>query len=206
VLVSVSVSVPGCGLRGPAVATRSPRLCYDLGVPPHPPSDAATRAARCIATVGGLGDRLPAPGTTAGSLPATLLWSAPALVLGGPWQLGAVTAVLTVAAIAVGVWAAGVEAARRGGGDPGPVVIDEVAGQWLCFLVALPLVALGSLREVALFAGGGFLLFRVFDVVKPWPVRPLERLPGGIGIVADDLAAGALAGMFLALGWRLLGV
>ena len=182
------------------------RLCYDRGVPAQPPSDTTARAARLIATVGGLGDRLPAPGTTAGSLPATLLWSVLALVVSGPWQLAAVTALLTVAAIAVGVWAAGVEETRRGSGDPGPVVIDEVAGQWLCFLVALPLAALGGVRDVALFAGCGFLLFRAFDIVKPWPVRPLERLPGGIGIVADDLAAGALAGMFLALGWRLLGV
>jgi len=175
-------------------------------VPPQPPATTATRAARLIATVGGLGDRLPAPGTTAGSLPATLLWSVLALVVSGPWQLAAVTALLTVAAIAVGVWAAGLEGARRSVDDPGPVVIDEVAGQWLCFLVALPLAALGGVRDVALFAGCGFLLFRAFDIFKPWPVRPLERLPGGIGIVADDLAAGALAGLFLALGWRLLGV
>jgi phosphatidylglycerophosphatase A len=162
------------------------------------------RAARLIATVGGLGERLPAPGTTAGSLPAALLWSVLALLLRGPWQLAAVTALLTVAAIAVGVWAADVEETRRGGSDPGPVVIDEVAGQWLCFLVALPLAVPGSVREVALFAAAGFLLFRVFDVAKPWPVRLLERLPGGIGIVADDLAAGAIAGILLALGWRFL--
>ena len=173
-------------------------------MPARPPSHAKAQAARLIATVGGLGDRLPAPGTTAGSLPATLLWSAAALVLGRPWPLAAVTALLTLAAIAVGVWAAGVEETRRGGSDPGPVVIDEVAGQWLCFLVALPLATPGSVRDVALFATAGFLLFRVFDVAKPWPVRPLERLPGGIGIVADDLAAGAIAGILLALGWRFL--
>ena len=172
---------------------------------PAPSSSPATaRAARLIATVGGLGDRLPAPGTTAGSLPATVLWSAAALVAGSPWQLAAVTALLTVAAIAVGVWAAGVEEMRRGGSDPGPVVIDEVAGQWLCFLVALPLASPSGAREVALFAGAGFFLFRAFDVLKPWPVRSLERLPGGVGIVADDLAAGAIAGMLLAVGWRLL--
>jgi phosphatidylglycerophosphatase A len=173
-------------------------------VSPQPPANATARAARLIATVGGLGERLPAPGTTAGSLPAALLWSVLALLLRKPWQLAAVTAVLAVAAIAVGVWAAGVEETRRGGNDPGPVVIDEVAGQWLCFLVALPLAALGSVRDVVVFAGGGFLLFRIFDVVKPWPVRPLERLPGGAGIVADDLAAGAIAGIVLALGWRFL--
>jgi phosphatidylglycerophosphatase A len=173
-------------------------------VPAPSSSPATVRAARLIATVGGLGDLLPAPGTTAGSLPAALLWSAAALVAGSPWQLAIATAALAVVATAVGVWAAGVEGARRGVDDPGPVVIDEVAGQWLCFLVALPLATLGGARDVALFAGAGFFLFRVFDVVKPWPVRSLERLPGGIGIVADDLAAGAIAGMLLAAGWRLL--
>jgi len=173
-------------------------------VPPRPPSATTARAARLIATVGGLGDRRPAPGTTAGSLPAALLWSASVFLAGGFWQLIAVTAALTVAATAVGVWAADVEGARRGG-DPGPVVIDEVAGQWLCFLVALPLATFDAVRDVALFAVAGFLLFRFFDVVKPWPVRPLERLPGGIGIVADDLAAGALAGMLLAVIWRFVG-
>jgi phosphatidylglycerophosphatase A len=162
------------------------------------------RAARLIATVGGLGDRLPAPGTTAGSLPAALLWSAAALVVAGFWPRIVITLALTLAASVVAVWAAGVEGARRGVGDPGPVVIDEVAGQWLCFLVALPLATPGTVRDVALFATAGFLLFRVFDVAKPWPIRPLERLPGGIGIVADDLAAGAIAGFLLALGWRFL--
>jgi len=187
--------------RGPA-RVRGPPLCYDHGVPAHPPSQAVGRAARLIATVGGLGDLLPAPGTTAGSLPAALLWSAAALVVVGFWQLLAATAALTLVATVVGVWAAGTEGARRGIADPGPVVIDEVAGQWLCFLVALPLAAPVGVQDVALFSGAGFLLFRVFDVAKPWPVRSLERLPGGIGIVADDLAAGAISGILLALGWR----
>lgn len=174
-------------------------------MPQQPPAHATARAARLVATVGGLGDRLPAPGTTAGSLPAALLWSAAALLSSGLWALIVVTAALTVAAAAAGVWASGLEAARRGRVDPGPVVIDEVAGQWLCYLAGLPLARFGGASGVALFAAAGFLLFRFFDVVKPWPVRPLERLPGGIGIVADDLAAGALAGMLLALGWRFLG-
>ena len=160
------------------------------------------RTARWIATVGGLGDLLPAPGTTAGSLPAMVIWLLLAVTLGTSWRLIVATAVLTVAATAVGVWASDVEARRRGRGDPGPVVIDEVAGQWLCYAVALAFVVIGDGRTLALFGVSGFLLFRFFDVVKPWPVGRLERLPGGIGIVADDLAAGALAGMLLAVAWR----
>ena len=76
-------------------------------MPQQPPAHATARAARLIATVGGLGDRLPAPGTTAGSLPAALLWSAAALLSSGLWALIVVTAALTVAAAAAGVWASG---------------------------------------------------------------------------------------------------
>lgn len=166
--------------------------------------DNASRAARWIATVGGLGDRLPAPGTTAGSFPAFVVWWLLGVTIGASWRLIMITAVLTAAAIIVGVWASEAEARRRGRGDPGPVVIDEVAGQWLCYAVAQPFVVLGDWRALALFGAAGFLLFRAFDVVKPWPIRRLERLPGGIGIVADDLAAGALAGILLAVAWRSL--
>ncbi len=145
--------------------------------------------ARALATVGGLGDRLPAPGTTVGSLAgAALYWGASAV-----WP-DAVTAV-ALAGLAVllplSVWACGAEARRRGAVDPGPVVLDEVAGQW----VALAVVAIARRRSPGLGElAAAFLLFRAFDVVKPWPIRRLEALPGGWGIVADDLAAGLAAG------------
>ncbi len=160
------------------------------------------RLARAVATTCGLGDRLPAPGTFAGSLPAALAWWALAAALPARLPLALATAALVALAVAVGIPAAGAEAARRGRHDPGPVVVDEVAGQWLAYLAALPLLPPGLplWRAVA----GGFLLFRAFDIVKPWPVRRLERLPGGLGIVADDLAAGLEAGLALALVARLL--
>jgi phosphatidylglycerophosphatase A len=80
------------------------------------------------------------------------------------------------------------------------VVLDEVAGQWL----ALAVVALARSRPpVPSELVVAFLLFRLLDVAKPWPIRPLERLPGGWGIVADDLAAAVAAGL-LALGVSLL--
>ncbi len=82
--------------------------------------------------------------------------------------------------------------------DPGQVVLDEIA--------ALPIVF--SMVPVDLTTGvAGFLWFRLFDITKPWPVRRLEKFPGGIGIVADDLAAGVYAGAALWLtvwlfGWQ----
>jgi phosphatidylglycerophosphatase A len=76
--------------------------------------------------------------------------------------------------------------------DPGPVVLDEVVGQWLALAVLVAwrpgVPGLGML-------GLSFLLFRAFDVLKPWPISALERLPGGWGIVADDLAAGLAAAL-----------
>jgi phosphatidylglycerophosphatase A len=150
-----------------------------------------------IATCGGLGNLVPAPGTLAGSLPAALVWWGVMSVL--PWSPARMlaTTLLVVAAIIAGIWAGEIEAARRGTGDPGPVVIDEVAGQWLTYLVALPFLALDSWHSLLIAAAAGLLLFRLFDIVKVWPVNRFERLPGGLGIMADDLAAGIYAGAVL---------
>jgi phosphatidylglycerophosphatase A len=146
--------------------------------------------ARLLATVGGLGDRLPAPGTTVGSLTGLLLfWGASRV---WPQPVWAVAVGGLAVLLPLSVWACGVEATRRGEPDPGPVVLDEVTGQWLtCAAIAL-------VRSRGLAAGelaAGFLLFRILDVAKPWPIRRLERLPGGWGIVADDLAAAVAAGL-----------
>jgi len=163
---------------------------------PGTETDIAGRWAWRLATVFGLGERLPAPGTLAGSLPAALLWLAMAAVAPSDLVLVA-TVVLTAAAAAAGTWAGELEARRRGHDDPGSVVVDEVAGQWLTLAVAAPWIPAGSLG-VAAAAGAGFVAFRLLDVLKPWPVSQLERLPGGLGIMADDLAAGALAGAAVA--------
>ena len=82
--------------------------------------------------------------------------------------------------------------------------VDEIDGQSLTYLVAMPFVPLQSPIHLAVFALAGVLLYRFFDILKPWPIRAFERLPGGIGIVADDLAAGYFAAAVLAIGWRLL--
>jgi len=160
--------------------------------------------ARAVATFGGLGDRLPAPGTTVGSIPPTLLWFGLCAVLpNNPLRL-ALTAVGLVVFAVLGIWSSEIEAARRGENDPRPIVVDEAAGQWLTFLVALPFLPVLSTGQLAVFAAAGFLLFRLFDVVKLWPIRAFEKLEGGIGIVADDLAAGYFAAACLVIGWKIL--
>lgn len=137
-----------------------------------------------VATGFGSGHSPFAPGT-AGSLVGVLLFL-PLVGLAWPTQLAA-----TVALTLVGVLAATRVARIVGRKDPGLVVVDEVAGQWVTFL-ALPFTPVTALA--------GFLLFRVMDIVKPWPARDLERLPGGLGIMADDVAAGIYAQLALRVG------
>lgn len=93
-----------------------------------------------------------------------------------------------------GVWAAEKVAEAMSQEDPGLVVIDEVIGQWITLAGAQQLNWKSWL--------GAFLLFRILDVWKPAPVRSLERLPGGIGIIADDVMAGVYGALVLYLaGW-----
>ncbi len=140
--------------------------------------------ARLVATAFGSGYSPVAPGT-AGSLVGVLLFL-PLARLAWPLQLAAIAAVTLVGALAAD------RVARRVGlKDPGLVVVDEVAGQWLTFL-ALPFTPAVAIA--------GFLLFRVMDIAKPWPARDLERLPGGWGIMADDVAAGIYAHLALRAG------
>lgn len=147
-----------------------------------------TTLARWLATVGRLGELLPAPGTTVGSVVGVVLFALlTRLVPASPRVVSAIGLVLL---LPLAVWACGAEAVRRGVTDPGPVVLDEVAGQWLA-LAVLTVWRPGIPRPLML--GLSFLLFRAFDVLKPWPISALERLPGGWGIVADDLAAGLAA-------------
>jgi phosphatidylglycerophosphatase A len=117
-----------------------------------------------------------APGSAASLPVALLVWS---FAPGDLALLGAVGAV-----IVVGIWAAGREEARLGVTDPGVIVVDEVAGMLVACL-AHPRTLLSVL--------GLFLLFRVLDVWKPLGIRRLQGLPGGLGVVLDDLAAGACA-------------
>jgi phosphatidylglycerophosphatase A len=143
-----------------------------------------------LATWFGSGLLPKAPGTW-GSL-AALPFAIVIVAFGGTWGLLAATVVATL----VGVWAAGVYAARSGRHDPQAVVIDEVAGQWL----ALVPVA-DDLRLYAV----AFLAFRFFDIVKVWPAGRIDReLKGGWGIMLDDIVAGLYAAALtygVALAW-----
>ena len=147
--------------------------------------------ARMVAGGCGTGFAPVAPGTVA-SAAAVLVGAA--LLLVSPWLVAAAA----MLAIAAGFWAvprAGVE------GDPGWVVIDEFAGQWIALL------ALSQVSLVGLLAG--FALFRLFDIVKPGPVGWADRQHGVFGVMMDDVIAGVLAALLLAavrLAWPALGL
>ncbi len=114
-----------------------------------------------------------------------LLWVAAALAFHpGRIALAVGTALAALAVTLVGIPAATIVARESGREDPGFVVVDEVAGQWIALIAVRPdwphaLLALA--------------LFRLFDIWKPWPIRRLEQLPEGTGIMLDDVAAGLLA-------------
>ena len=130
-----------------------------------------------LATVFGVGKLPWAPGTWGSLVALPLAW----LITdwGGSWALlGAIVLVFYF-----GVWAADRTAKKAGTADPGSVVIDEVAGQWLALLLIAP-----NWIGYAV----GFALFRLFDIVKPWPVSWADRkIKGGLGIMLDDLLAGS---------------
>src|SRR5580704_8325093 len=148
-----------------------------------------------IATFGGIGRLAPGPGTW-GSAATVLLWAALASQL-NPGLRAPVAAGLAVLVTLAGIPAATRVARASATKDPQFVVIDEVAGQ-LIALIAVPLAWKTFLA--------GFILFRAFDIIKPPPVRQLEKLPEGTGIVLDDVAAGifALVLMHLLLRFGLL--
>ena len=166
--------------RRPAILTTPPNALKSEQVLTR---GRAPRWATVIATFFGIGRLRPAPGSWA-SLATVLLW----------WLFAShhlpsaaripVILLLIVIVVAVGIPVATLEERASGRKDPNHIVIDEVAGQ-LVALIACPTTWQPMLA--------GFILFRVFDVLKPPPVRRLERLPAGTGIVVDDLGAGVYA-------------
>jgi len=141
-----------------------------------------TRLAVFIATVGYCGYFPVAPGTVgsaAGLVVYLLVW----------WTQSALVEVaLIVLLFAAGVWAGTTSERYFGGIDPGPIVLDEVVGM-LITLAFIPVGLSGALI--------GFLLFRLFDVLKPFPAGRLERLHGGLGVMADDAMAAIYANLAL---------
>lgn len=143
-----------------------------------------TRLAVFIATVGYCGYFPIAPGTVgsaAGLVFYLLVW----------WSQSPIVEVgLIVALFAAGVWAGTITERYFGGIDPGPIVLDEVVGM----LITLAFIPVGVAGALA-----GFVLFRIFDVVKPYPAGRFEQLHGGLGVMADDAMAAVYANLSLRL-------
>ncbi|MBI4342286.1 MAG: phosphatidylglycerophosphatase A [Candidatus Omnitrophica bacterium] len=142
-----------------------------------------------IATVGGLGYAPIASGTVASAAAAALWYAFAPADPAAQWLICAVTTL-------VGIWASGVTAKRANDHDPKVVVIDEVAGMW---------ITLAGLPKTLPILIAAFALFRLFDIGKWPPMRQLERLHGGLGIMLDDVAAGLIGRLLLALGLAWLG-
>ena len=164
------------------------------------PSPIPISAKRLCTSCLGLGWLPVAPATWASLLPMTIVGLMCQASV-APWIVASVIALMIVAGSLVCIaWSPSLIAAT-GQKDPREVVADELAGQAVCYLaVLLPPVNTIPAQRMWLVAVAGFLLFRGFDIIKPWSARQLEDLPQGWGILADDLMAGVYAGVFLGVG------
>ena len=151
------------------------------------------RVAVAFATGGGAGFMPKAPGT-AGSIVGVLIY----LLLMGA-QLGSYYLHAIIFFFIVGTWAAH-RVETFWGHDSQRIVMDEVVGQMIAFSAVAGQYRLSGLAIVA-----GFALFRLFDILKPFPLRRLERLPGGLGVMADDVGAGIYALIVLTLIQKVFG-
>jgi phosphatidylglycerophosphatase A len=174
---------------------------------PTPPTGQSqpSGAAYWLATAGGLGRNPIAPGTWGSLAGLALAWlfsllPSPAVGFDSGFSLALYPVFAWIALSAAGVWAAGRVEQQTGKKDPQEVVVDEVSGQWLALLVS-PHMLLGAPGWKYFLAG--LILFRVFDITKPFPAGRAESLPGGWGIMADDWVAGAYAAACLWLAWGL---
>jgi phosphatidylglycerophosphatase A len=158
---------------------------------------------RLIASCFGLGWLPIAPGTW-GSLPPVAAFGLMSL-LGVPGVVNTIVmAAFVVAGSVACVLCVPAVSALAGKTDPGEVVVDEVAGQAVTFLPLGQLLS-GDLSgaQCCFVTILGFLLFRAFDITKPWPIRKLEGLPAGWGVLADDLLAGVFAAAALGISAKL---
>jgi len=153
--------------KSPEISSDSPRKLIF-----HP--------AGMIATCVGIGFLPVAPGTWASLAALPVAW----IIVVNLGQLG--LAIAAAGALLAGIWAGGRIATLHEEKDPSAVVIDEVAGQWVALLAVPP--------DFVLYAIG-FGLFRLADIFKPWPVSWAEGLPGGFGVMMDDVLAGIYAGL-----------
>lgn len=156
-----------------------------------PPTHPVDRLWILLATGLGTGYAKRAPGTFGSLLGPPLVW-----LLGcdarHPW----ISVAMAVAGFFFGVFVCQAAVRLFHAKDPQAVVIDEIAA----FLWIYLFTPLNWITAIA-----GFLMFRLFDISKPWPLRKLERLPGGWGVMSDDAAAGLISAAVLGIAWRLIG-
>ena len=148
-----------------------------------------------IATVFGVGYFPVAPGTAGSAVGLALVIAIRQTSL-GPLRSAVCLAACTAVLFALGVWSAGKAERVFGRVDPGQVVIDEVTGQIITFIATPKVTWMGLIV--------GFILFRAFDIVKPFPARRAERIPGGWGIMLDDVVAGFYSLIMLVILGRLI--
>jgi len=154
---------------------------------------------RLLASCFGLGWLPLAPGSW-GSLPPTIIFTLICYFGTSTISLSIIMAALVLAGSIVCVKFAPAVITMTGKNDPGEIVADEIAGQSVTFLtVGFLAIETFSTKQILGIAALGFLLYRAFDAVKPWPIHKFEKLPAGWGILADDLMAGVYAGVALLL-------
>jgi phosphatidylglycerophosphatase A len=144
--------------------------------------------ALAIATGGGVGWAPLAPGTVGSALAAVIVWGVPFSRTG--------LLLFFIAVTLAGTWAAHRAERQLGAKDPGAIVIDEVAGMTLAVL---------PFPRTVLVLIAGFVLFRIFDITKPFPARVSQRVAGGLGVMVDDLIAGLYALVVIAVARATLG-
>ena len=150
---------------------------------------------RLIATFFYIGHLRPAPGTWGSLAALPVAWGL--VMLAGPWALVAGI----VLAYGLGHWATGVQTAGKADHDPSEIVIDEVVGQWIALWPVSFGAQMAGTDFWALWPGivTAFVAFRLFDILKPGPVGWADRQEGAFGVMADDLIAGWLAAMVVAV-------
>jgi phosphatidylglycerophosphatase A len=162
-----------------------------------------------LISCGGLGFLRPAPGTWGSIPPAAVAWLLLVFGVSGPAlnaTLLAILAISCVICITLGEWAE----QRFGRKDASQIVIDETAGQcipllfWPTLFLSTSLSQMDRMIHVTIAVSAAFVLFRIFDIIKPWPAHGLQKLPHGWGVLVDDLFAGLYAAIVMQIGLRLI--
>ncbi len=151
---------------------------------------------RLIATLGGIGYLRPGPGTWGSLVAVPLAWL---LHMAGGFPALMIAAALV---FGIGLWAARIETAASGNPDPSEIVIDEVVGQWIALMpLSGGLWFAGAAPHLFPWPGwvGGFLLFRLFDIWKPWPVSWADDQHTPLGLMLDDVIAGLMAAVCVSI-------